>query len=253
MKVYRFGNEANPTLMLLPGTCCHYKKNFGHVIPLLEKDFYVLAVSYDGFDETEDTIFPDMLKETEKIEEYINKNFDGKIDLAYGCSLGGSFVSLLVQRKNVHIDKAILGSSDMDQSGKLSARIKCGLFIPMIYKMIHTGELPGFMRKKYEKKKSEYMDFMLSMFGIGTKDMSFVKKESVYNQFYSDLVTSVADGIEADNTKIYVFYAKQMGEKYLKRYYKHFKSPIIIEHDLQHEELLAMYKEKWVEEIKKIM
>jgi len=42
-----------------------------------------------------------------------------------------------------------------------------------------------------------------------------------------------------------------MGEKYLKRYNKHFKNPIIIEHDLQHEELLAIYKEKWVDEIKK--
>jgi len=253
LKVYEFGNKKNPTLMLLPGTCCHWKKNFGHVIPLLEKAFYVLAVSYDGFDETEDTIFPTMIEETEKIEEYINKNFNGKIDLAYGCSLGGSFVSLLVQRENIHIDKAILGSSDMDQSSKLSAKIKCKLFIPMIYKMLHTGELPKFMQKRYEEKKSEYMDFMLSMFGIGTNDMSFVKKESIYNQFYSDLVTPVDDGIEIDNTKIYVFYAKKMGEKYLERYHKYFKNPIIIEYDLQHEELLAMYKEKWVDEIKKII
>lgn len=66
MKVYEFGDKRNPTIMLLPGTCCHWKKNFGHVIPILEKDFHVLAVSYDGFDETEDTTFSTMTEETEK-------------------------------------------------------------------------------------------------------------------------------------------------------------------------------------------
>ena len=52
MKIYPFGDEDAPVLLLLPGTCCHWKGNFGHVIPLLERDFRVLCVSYDGFDET---------------------------------------------------------------------------------------------------------------------------------------------------------------------------------------------------------
>ena len=38
------------------------------MIPLLERDFHVLCVSYDGFDETEQTEFPSMLAETEEIE-----------------------------------------------------------------------------------------------------------------------------------------------------------------------------------------
>ena len=54
----------------MPGTCCHWKGNFGRVIPLLEKNFRVLCVSYDGFDETENTEFPTMPEETEKIEAY---------------------------------------------------------------------------------------------------------------------------------------------------------------------------------------
>jgi hypothetical protein len=53
------------------------------VIPLLEQDFYVACFSYDGFDETEDTVFPGMLEETEKIENYIRENFDGRGDCAY--------------------------------------------------------------------------------------------------------------------------------------------------------------------------
>lgn len=43
----------NPVIFLFPGTCCHWRANLGEVIPLLEGSFYVVCVSYDGFDETE--------------------------------------------------------------------------------------------------------------------------------------------------------------------------------------------------------
>lgn len=43
MRFYSFGHQNNPVLLLLPGTCCHWKSNFGSVIPLLEKDFHVVC------------------------------------------------------------------------------------------------------------------------------------------------------------------------------------------------------------------
>ncbi len=52
MKIYTFGKKENPAVMLLPGTCCHWK-SFEGAIPKLSENFYVLCVSYDGFDETE--------------------------------------------------------------------------------------------------------------------------------------------------------------------------------------------------------
>ena len=75
MKIYHFGAEDAPVLLLLPGTCCHWKSNFGAVIPLLADSFRVLCVSYDGFDETEQTEFPTMLEETEKIEAYLKTHW----------------------------------------------------------------------------------------------------------------------------------------------------------------------------------
>ena len=77
MKVYTFGDPAAPAILLLPGTCCHWKGNFGHVVPLLQDTFRVLCVSYYGFDETEKTDFPTMIEETEKIEAYIRENCGG--------------------------------------------------------------------------------------------------------------------------------------------------------------------------------
>ena len=66
-------------ILLLPGTCCHWKRNFGKVTPRLMQDFHVVCVSYDGFDEAEDTVFSDMLMETKKIEDYIKEHFGGHI------------------------------------------------------------------------------------------------------------------------------------------------------------------------------
>ena len=34
MKIYSFGAETAPVILLLPGICCHWKSNFGKVIPL---------------------------------------------------------------------------------------------------------------------------------------------------------------------------------------------------------------------------
>jgi len=44
-----------------------------------------------------------------------------------------------------------------------------------------------------------------------------------------------------------------MGEKYRKRYERHFANPVIHEQDLQHEELLGCYPERWAQLVKDIM
>lgn len=66
MRFYELGNINNPVIILIPGTCCHWKNNYDHVLDLLTESFYVVCVSYDGFDETEQTEFHDMITETEK-------------------------------------------------------------------------------------------------------------------------------------------------------------------------------------------
>lgn len=259
MKLYEFGDKHNPVILLLPGTCCHWKANFEKVIPFLAQDFRVVCVSYDGFDETEKSVFhgnvfPDMVTETEKIENYIKENCGGKIHAAYGCSLGGSFVGLLAQRKNIHISHAILGSSDLDQEDGFSAKFKAWLIGKILYGMFQKGRLPGFMKRRLEKKPADerlYYEKMLDMFGMNNTRMSFVERESIRNQFYSDLVTPIENGISVSGTTIHIFYAVKMGERYLERYHRHFKNPDIRRHDMQHEELLICYPEQWVEEVKK--
>ncbi|MGN0295119.1 MAG: hypothetical protein ACI4D3_14060 [Lachnospiraceae bacterium] len=79
--------------------------------------------------------------------------------------------------------------------------------------------------------------------------MSFVTKRSIQNQFYSDLVTPLEDSISVPGTTVHIFYAVKMGPQYLERYERHFKGPDIRRHNLQHEELLVCYPERWVQEV----
>lgn len=253
MKVYEFGEKTTPAILLLPGTCCYWKGNFGRVIPLLEKDFRVLCVSYDGFDETERTEFPTMIEETEKIEAYIQKNCDGHIRAAYGCSLGGSFVGLLAARRNIHMDYGILGSSDLDQSSVVAAKLQTALLLPLIYPFIRDGQFKSrFLQKRLQrhmKQMEAYVQAFMDMMGGGRP---YVTMRSCKNQFYSDLVTPLPDGINVSGTEIHIFYALKMGKKYRTRYEQHFVHPVIHEQNLQHEELLACYPERWASLVKDI-
>ena len=254
MKVYEFGDKSKPGIMLFPGTCCYWKSNFGHVLENLQKLFYTMVVSYSGFDETENTTFISELDEVKKVETYIKNKFGGKIFAAYGCSLGGSLVSLLVGRQNIHIDHAIIGSSDMDQAPKWLAKIETAIMIPLFYPFI-TGKSDCFLRRKMDKRlqqggeSAEHTKKFLEIMGVGSGiDLSFISKESMKNQFCTDLYTKVGEKIHAPGTTIHVFYAKKMGEKYLERYLKYFADPDIREFDLQHEQLL-MDAERWTEEV----
>ena len=89
------------------------------------------------------------------------------------------------------------------------------------------------------------------MFGIGKGGSPWITKQSIYNQFYSDLVTKVQHGIDVPGTTIHVFYATKMGEKYEKRYCMYFKNPDIRKHNMQHEELFCCHSAEWVEEVRK--
>ena len=253
MKIYSFGDESAPVILLLPGTCCHWKGNFGKVIPLLADTFRVLCVSYDGFDETEHTEFSSMTEETEKIEAYIGEHCGGYIRAAYGCSLGGSFVGLLAARRNIHMDYGILGSTDLDQASPFAARLQTDLLLPLIYPVIRDGQFKSrFLQKRLQKRTEEMGDYVKAFMDMLGGARPYVTLQSCKNQFYSDMVTPLPDQIDVPGTEIHIFYALKMGEKYRARYERHFAHPIIHEQDLQHEELLACYPEQWAELVKSI-
>ena len=200
------GFMTGKTMMLLPGTACDYQTNFGSVLDALEDKYHVICVNYDGFDG----------------------------DGAIGSSLGSSFVGQLIQRKNIHMAHGILGSPDLDQSGKVSAWLQSKLVVPL---------LTGFT--KNEKKKAKTREKLKAFFEMddetADKFMECFSKfnpESIKNEYYSDLLTWLDEDIHVEHTRVHFIYATKMGEKYLKRYKKYFRDPDIREFNMQHEQWL---------------
>lgn len=227
------GNMSGKTLMLLPGTCCDWKINFSTVIDTLAEKYHLILVNYDGFDGS-DLIFPDMITITEKIEKYIIDNHNGRIDGALGSSLGGTFVGQLIMREKVHIDHGIFGSSDLDQSGVIAAKLQAALVTPLL-----TGV------KKSEKKKLKTKKMLMDSFEmsdeVSDKFIEAFSKfdvRSIKNEYYTDLLTHLNKDIYVEGTTAHFIYANKMGEKYLKRYLKYFRAPDIREFNMQHEQWL---------------
>jgi hypothetical protein len=244
MQFAEFGKQNGKTLLLLPGTACTWQLNFKNVVDELAERFHLIAVNYDGFEGDPEAIFPDMLTVAEKIEEYILEKHSGRVDGAYGSSLGGSFVGLLIQRKRVHIDHGFLGSSDLDQGGKLTARLLTAIVGPMLSGACISEKKRAKLKAKLQKKGAigdgdkarEFAnDFIDSMKSLNPKTIS--------RQFYSDYVTPLADDIHADGTTVHIVYALQMGKKYGKRYRRHFRDPDIHEFDMKHE--VWLYDDRW--------
>ena len=233
MQFDEMGLRSGKVLFLLPGTACDYQTNFGSVLDRLGEKYHLVCVNYDGFDGS-GSIFPDMITVTEKIEKYIQENYNGRIDGAIGSSLGSSFVGQLIQRRNVHLDHGILGSPDLDQSGRLSAWLQSKLVVPLL-----TSFTKG------EKKRAKTREKLKSFFEMSDENadrfMGCFEKfspESIKNEYYTDLLAWLDDDIHVEHTKVHFIYAKKMGEKYLNRYKKHFRDPEIREFDMQHEQWL---------------
>lgn len=242
MQFTEMGREDGKTLVLLPGTACTWQVNFSRVIDALAERYHLICVNYDGFEGDPTICFTSVPEVCAKIEDYLIAEHGGRVDGAYGSSLGGSFAALLVQHGRVHVDHAFIGSSDLDQGNAVVARIITWMVGPML-----SGAA------KSEKKRQKLVNRLVKNLYAGTDDedmrsfldgfsRSFANMhpKTISREFYSDYVTPLADGIHQDGTTIHVIHALKMDPKgkYRARYLQHFKDPDLMPFDMQHEEWL---------------
>ena len=87
MEIKKTGNPNGKSVRLLHGNLM-CSKQFRELIPLLEKDCTVYAVSFDGFDGTGKTTYTTAEDQAEKLADYIEKNCGGRLDMLFAESLG---------------------------------------------------------------------------------------------------------------------------------------------------------------------
>ena len=119
MDIHEFGKENGRKIVLLPGNMMSWRQ-FRNLIPLLQDDFRVIAVSTDGFDDTGETTFTTAAASAEQLETYIRKELDGHIDLIFGESFGCATAGTLFHRKKVLTDSLILNGPQYMSLGILN-------------------------------------------------------------------------------------------------------------------------------------
>ncbi len=126
MEIKKFGVPTGKTIMLLHGNLMCWRQ-FEDVIPLLEKEYCVLAVSFDGFDGTGETTYASAHDQADKLANYLMENCGGKLDMLFAESLGCAPAVLLKSDNRVHISHMILSGPEY---------LDCGIFNGLVLKIM---------------------------------------------------------------------------------------------------------------------
>lgn len=248
MQFYEFGEKRNPPLMLISGTACNWQGEFSSVIAVLTKNYNIICVNFDGHDDKDHNILRHINYQVQGIEKYIKEHYNSHLFGVYGSSLGGSVLAKLLERNNVQIDIAITGSTDFDQMSNPLATVSATLISMLFYYLIKSKHPIKIIRKFLENTYGDYKKVLKTMY----KNISY---KSLFNVYYTDLVTPVADNIFPKNTKIYCTYGTKENTKALKeRYFKHFpKAEMVALEGMHHEEFLIFHPDDWVDMINHLL
>ena len=122
MEIKHFGTPEGKRVMLLHGNLMCWRQ-FEDLIPLLEPDYSVYAVSFDGFDGTGATTYSTAQAQADKLADFLCAELDGHLDLLFAESLGCGPAVLLKSSPRVRIDHMILSGPEYLDFGILNGLI----------------------------------------------------------------------------------------------------------------------------------
>ncbi len=203
MTIHDYGKENGRKIVLISGNMMSWRQ-FEHVIPLLEKDFHVIAVSTDGYDGTGKTTFTTSVASAEKLEKYIQDELGSRIDLIFGESFGSATAGTLFHRQKVQADSLILSGPQYMSLGVFNGFVT--KVIPRnqyrLYSKIQDRKKLPWLLKLYTQADDESL---LAQFSAVPENISLATlrncaKESL--QLYRDIDAYAPDS----NAKVAVWY-----------------------------------------------
>lgn len=122
MEIKHFGDSQGKSVLLLHGNLMCWRQ-FEDLIPLLEKDYSVYAVSFDGFDGSRSTTYTTAQTQADKLEDFLCTELGGHVDMLFAESLGCGPAVLLKSSPKVKIDHMILSGPEYLDFGVLNGLI----------------------------------------------------------------------------------------------------------------------------------
>lgn len=252
MEVQEFGKENSRKIVLIPGNMMCWRQ-FENVIPLLSKEYHVIAVSTDGYDGTGESTFTTAEASAEKLENYIREHLNGRVDLVFGESFGCATAGMLFHRQRVKVGAMILSGPQYMKLGALTGVMKA--IIPrnqyrLLYNIQTRKKLP-LLLKLYTRADDEKL---LVQFRNVPSNISFVTLKNAMDEALR--LYETIDGFEPDpSARVAVWYGEK--EPNMKKALTKLKRafPNAEDHpfpDFGHGEIMA-HPALTVEEIRKFM
>lgn len=141
MKFNEFGKGNNTTLLLMHGMCSTWEMSFKPLIELAQNEFHIIAVAADGYDPENKEIHATTSEhEAKQVAEYLVRNFDGKIDILYGASMGGVYTLELLKDSRLSFNTIIVDGLSVTKTpeifkGKLRKTV-AGIESGLIYNLM---------------------------------------------------------------------------------------------------------------------
>lgn len=174
--------------MFLPGNMMTHRQ-FEKLIPLLEDRYHVIAVSFDGFDESGETTYTTAEKQAEKIALFIGNNLHGRIDLVLSESLGGAPAAFLTRCKNISIGGLIMDGASYWNLGILNPIAKRTL-----YKIPY-----GIVSKARKNGKFSMPAWLLKSMGLTQEEIDSITHQMALDVSAETLKATFIEGIELYN------------------------------------------------------
>ena len=112
MTFHTYGDQENPSLLLIPGLGVSYEI-FLPLIGLLKDRFHIVTVGVDGFLLGQESAFTSIDDQAGQVIQYVQEKLEGHLDMAYGLSLGGKILSRILEMDRIVIDHAILDAAPL--------------------------------------------------------------------------------------------------------------------------------------------
>lgn len=148
MEIKKFGNQSGKKIMLLHGNLMCWCQ-FEDIIPVLEKDYMVYAVSFDGFDGfggSEATTYTTAQGQADKLAEFISAECGGRLDMLFAESLGCGPAVFLKSSPKVQIDHMILSGPEYLDFGVMN-KMLLKIMPKKQYRTAHEKSMPAWALK----------------------------------------------------------------------------------------------------------
>ena len=199
MRFYEFGTENSIKLLLIHGMSTTWKMSFGDFIKKAQNDFHIIAVALDGHNPAEESELITVEEEAKKVEQYLLEKHNGKVDVVYGSSLGGTVVFHMLMSNQVKVQTAICDGTIMLNYGILAK--PAAKFMASISSKMAKGEAK----------------FMMKLLGIESKEVLEQKmyigasKTTIYNSCMGCYNAKIPENYSA-TTDIHLWYGSKETE-----------------------------------------